>query len=93
VLDIYNTITLLFPPSDHILTGRVELRATAAGNISAAQFSLDGEPLRAPVSGPAFTLSINTARLPNGPHALSVEAVDRLGPTGLTMEIPITIAN
>ena len=92
VLDIHNTLSLLFPPSEHALTGRVELRATGSGNLVAAEFSLDGEVLRR-VSGPPFRLSLNTARLPQGPHALRVEAVDRAGPNGLIVEVPVTIAN
>jgi hypothetical protein len=92
VLDIYNSILLLFPPAGHTLTGRVELLATGAGNITAADFSLDGQ-LLGRVPGPPFRLPVSTARLPNGRHALRVEAVDRAGATGLAMEVPITIAN
>lgn len=92
ILDVHNTLSLLSPPPDHTLTGRVELRATGSGNLVSAEFSLDGELLRR-VPGPPFHLSLNTARLPQGPHILRVEAVDRAGPSGLIVEVPVTIAN
>jgi len=92
VLDIYNSLTLLAPRPDDTLTGRVELRATSAGNITGLEFSLDGQPLRS-VSGPPFTLSLNTQRLPNGPHRLKLHGVQRVGGPGLDLEIPVTIAN
>ncbi len=91
VLDIYNSISLLFPPADHTLSGRIELKATGAGNITGAEFSIDGEVLR-PVSGPPFRLSLNADRLTPGPHVLRVEAVDRGGRTGLAVEVPVSVA-
>jgi hypothetical protein len=91
VLDVYDAISLLFPPADHTLSGRVELRATGAGNITAVDFSIDGQVLRR-VAGPPFRLSVNAGRLAPGPHVLRVEALDRAGPTGLAVEVPITVA-
>ena len=91
-VDIYNSIALLFPPADHVLSGRVEVAATGAGNISGAEFSLDGEVLRR-VSGPPFSFTLNTRRLPPGPHLLRVEAVDRAGLTGLAVEVPVIVAH
>jgi hypothetical protein len=92
IFDMHNSITLLFPPAGHVMSGRVELLATGAGNLTAAEFSLDGETLRR-VSGPPFRYSLNSARLPQGEHVLRVEAVDRAGPTGLGVEVPVTIAD
>jgi len=92
VLDIYNGITLLFPRADQTLSGTVELKATGAGNVSAADFSLDDKLLRQ-VAGPPFRLSLNTRRFANGPHTLRVESVDRAGTSGLAVEIPVIIAN
>jgi hypothetical protein len=88
---LYDSIYLLAPTPDSTLTGEVELVATGAGNVIAAEFSLDGEVLRR-VSGPPFRFSVNAGRLPPGPHVLRVEAVDRVGPTGLAVEIPVTVA-
>ncbi len=92
LLDIYNSIAFLFPPADHTLSGVVDLEATGAGNIVAAEFSLDGEVLRR-VSGPPFRLRLNAERLTAGAHVIKVEAVDRVGPTGLAVEVPVTIAH
>ena len=92
VLDIYNSLTLFSPVSGQTLTARVQLHATGAGNLTGVEFSLDGQLLRR-VSGPPFTLSLNTARVANGPHTLRVEAVDRAGPTDLAIEIPVLVAN
>ena len=92
MLDIYNSLTLFSPVSGQTLTGRVQFHATGAGNLTGAEFSLDGQLLRR-VSGPPFTLSLNTARVANGPHTLRVEAVDRAGPTDLAIEIPVRVAN
>jgi len=91
-VDIYDSIALLFPPADHTLSGQVELEATGAGNITGAEFSIDGEVLRR-VSGPPFRFTLNAQRLPPGPHLLRVEAVDRAGPTGLAVEVPVTVAH
>ncbi len=92
VLDIYNSIVLLTPRPEETLRGRIQLTATSAGNLSSADFSLDGDFIGR-ASGPPFRLLLNTARFPNGPHTLRLEAVDRAGPTGLVIEIPIIIAN
>jgi hypothetical protein len=92
VLDVVNTLTLLSPRPDRPLTGVVELRATGAGNLLGVEFSLDGTVLRR-VVGPPFTFPLSTTRYANGPHTLRLEAVDRTGPTGMVLEVPVTIAN
>jgi len=91
-LDIYNSLALLSPRAGDTLTGRVELRATAAGNVIAVELSLDGRLLRR-VSGPPFSYTLNTGRIGNGPHLLKAEGFDLSGTTGLVLEIPVTIAN
>ena len=92
VLDVYNSLALLAPHPGEALSGRVELRATGAGNLTAVRFLLDGQALRR-VTGPPFTLGLNTGRFPNGRHVLGLEGMDRAGPSGLDLEIPIVIAN
>jgi hypothetical protein len=92
LLDAYNSLSVLFPSAEQVLTGRVELLATGSGNVTGAQFSIDGEPLR-PAFGPPFKLALSTSRYENGAHTLRVEGLDRAGPTGLVLEIPISIAN
>jgi hypothetical protein len=91
VLDIHNAIALLFPAPEQTLSGTVELVATGAGNITGAEFSLDGELIRQ-VSGPPFRIALNTQRFTPGPHRLKVDAVSRSGPLGLSLEVPVTIA-
>ena len=91
-LDIYNMLAVLSPAAGETLTGTVELKATGAGNVTRAAFYL-GDQLIRQVSGPPFTLSLRTSRLPNGPHRLRVEALDRAGETGLAVEVPLTVAN
>jgi hypothetical protein len=70
----------------------VAFRATGAGNLAGVEYSLDGGLVHR-ASGPPFSFSLPTARYPNGPHVLRLQAVDRTGPTGMTLELPITIAN
>lgn len=91
LVDLYDSIYLLAPAANSTLSGQVELIATGAGNMSAAEFSLDEELLRR-VSGPPFHLTINADRFPPGAHTLRLEAVDRVGPTGLAVEVPVTVA-
>jgi hypothetical protein len=90
--DVVNSLVLLAPNTAEPLSGLVELRATGAGNLLGMEFSLDGSLLRR-ASGPPFSLSFSTSRYPDGPHTLKLEAVDRTGPTGLALQVPITIAN
>jgi hypothetical protein len=91
LLDIHNAIALLFPAPGQTLSGTVELVATGAGNITGAEFSLDGEVIRQ-VSGPPFRLTLNTQRFAPGPHLLGVAANGRAGPLGVSVEVPVTIA-
>jgi hypothetical protein len=91
VFDTYDALNLLYPPSGQTLSGWVELRATGAGNITGAEFSLDGEVLRR-ISGPPFRASLNANRLPAGPHVLRVEGVYRGNATGLAVEVPVMVA-
>jgi hypothetical protein len=92
VLDVHNSLVLLAPNLRDPLHGTIELRATGAGNLVAAEFSVDGGLLRR-VAGPPFSVSLPSERYSNGPHTLKVEAVDRAGPTGLALEMPFVIAN
>lgn len=92
IFDAHNTLTLLSPSREETLSDQVEFLATGAGNFTSVEFSLDGEMIER-VSGPPFRLSVNTRRLPSGTHSLRTEAVDRAGPTGLAITIPVTIAN
>jgi hypothetical protein len=92
MVDVYNSLVLLAPRPEETLSGRVELRATGAGNLTAVEFSLDGQLLRR-VSGPPFLFSLNTERVANGSHQLKVQAVDRAGSAGLSLEIPVMVAN
>jgi hypothetical protein len=92
VLDIYNSLVLLSPRTGDTLSGRVDLLATGAGNVTAVEFSLDGQLLHR-VSGPPFPYSVNTERIANGAHTLKVAGFDRTGSTGLELSIPVTVAN
>jgi hypothetical protein len=91
-VDYYNCLTCLSPLPGDTLTGTVEVQATGAGNLAAVEFSLDGSLLRR-VSGPPFSFSLATARFTNGAHTLRLQGMDRAGPTGLSLDIPVTIAN
>jgi hypothetical protein len=91
LLDVHNSIALLSPSPEQTISGMVELVATGAGNLTGAEFSLNGEVVRQ-VSGPPFRLALNTRRFAPGPYTLRVEATDRSGPIGLAVEIPVTIA-
>ncbi len=92
LLDVYNSLALLSPRPEEVLTGRVDLSATGAGNVTAVEFSLDGQVLRR-VTGPPFTYSLNTQRIANGPHTLKVTGFDRNGSTGLELTLLVTVAN
>ena len=92
VFDVVNALVLLSPDVSEPLRGAVPLKATGAGNLLGVEFSLDGEAPRRG-SGPPFSFTLNTSRYANGPHTLKLEAVDRTGPTGLALRVPITISN
>jgi len=92
VLDIYNSLSLLSPRPGDTISGRVDLRATSAGNVIFVEFSLDGKILRR-ASGPPFEYSLNTERVENGAHTLKIVGFDRTGSTGLEVSVPVTVAN
>ena len=92
VVDIYNSLVLLSPRAGETLSGRVNLLATGAGNVTAVEFSLDGKILRR-VTGPPFEFSLATERVASGPHTLKVAGFDRTGSTGLDLSIAVTVAN
>jgi len=61
--------------------GTVTLRASVQGasaRIVAVTFRVDGRPLGTDTTRP-YALDLDATQLPSGRHALSVEAVDRLG--------------
>jgi hypothetical protein len=92
VVDIYNSLVLLSPRGGETISGRVNLLATGAGNVTAVEFSLDGKILRR-VTGPPFEFPLATERVANGPHTLKVAGFDRTGSTGLDLSIAVTVAN
>jgi hypothetical protein len=92
VMDVVNSLSLLSPSLAEPLRGTVAFRATGAGNLAGVEYSLDNGPVHR-ASGPPFSFSLPTMRYPNGPHVLRLQAVDRTGPTGMTLELPLTIAN
>jgi hypothetical protein len=91
VFDTYDALNLLYPAPGETLSGQVELRGTGSGNITGAEFLLDGEVLRR-VSGPPFRTSLNADRLPPGVHTLGLSGVYRGHSTGMIVEVPVMIA-
>ncbi len=92
LLDVFNSLSLLYPRPGQTVSGAVKLLATGSGSITGVQFYLDGEPLRR-AFGPPFSLELSTDRYGNGRHVLKLEGLDRAGRTGLTVEAPIFISN
>src|SRR6185312_12380806 len=65
----------------HRHAGTVTLRASvraASARIVAVTFRVDGRPLGTDTTAP-YALDLDETEMPAGRHALSVEAVDRLG--------------
>jgi hypothetical protein len=88
-------ISLTAPISLSTVSGTITLSASASDNVGVAsvQFKLDGANYGAAVSGPPYTLSLNTATLSNGAHTVSAIAVDAAGNAGSSAPVQITVNN
>ncbi|MFF8593063.1 transglycosylase family protein, partial [Streptomyces sp. NPDC015220] len=74
------------PAGGSVLTGSVRLTASvtdAVGTPTQASFYVDGDLVgTATGSGPTYAVTLDTGTLPDGPHALTVAAVNDAGQTG-----------
>ncbi|MFD8608602.1 transglycosylase family protein [Streptomyces sp. NPDC059631] len=74
------------PAGGSVLTGSVRLTASVTdtvGTPTRASFYVDGVLVgTATGSGPSYAVTLDTAVLPDGPHALTVAAVNDAGQTG-----------
>lgn len=91
VVDVRNSLSLLSPAPHQTIGGSAEVRATGAGNITGVELLLDGEVLRQ-IAGPPFRAILNLRRVEPGEHTLQLKAIDRDGPTGPSVEIPVIVA-
>ncbi|MGW2601630.1 transglycosylase family protein [Streptomyces klenkii] len=86
------------PAGGTIATGSVTLSASvsvAVGKPVGATFLVDGKAVgTAKGSGPSYDLTLDTTRLSDGPHALTVTAANDAGQTGKeSASVPFFVAN
>jgi hypothetical protein len=77
--------------SGQTLSGTVTWQAIVTGDLRRVEFQIDGSRVASFRSAP-YTGSLDTKRLRNGPHTLTVRAVGSDG-VSVTASVTVTIAN
>lgn len=85
-------VAIIEPDDLEVVSGSVSVSVGAFDNIDIADvvLSLDGEAFATDTAAP-FRFTVNTKRLANGMHTLSVVATDSSGNTSITRSVRITI--
>lgn len=91
-LDIYNSVSALYPAPGQVLSGVVDVRATATGNVDRVQLAVDGVAQRAG-GAPPYLFRWFTRQVADGPHTLELQGFDRLGNLMLSVQVPVIVAN
>ena len=88
------TVTLTTPSEGQLISGNVNLSATATGpsEITSVQFLLDGQPIGSPVTKAPYTLSYNLGSTTPGSHFLSAQATAVNGLVGTAADTKVNVA-
>jgi Bacterial Ig domain/Lysyl oxidase len=86
------SVSLAAPSDGSKVSGTISLIAmTTAGQ--SVQFLVDGQLVGSPISGAPFSMSWNTASVPDGTHWLAAQTTDSRGYIGTSPVATITISN
>jgi hypothetical protein len=90
------SVTIMAPPEAAVVTGNVPLSAVVDDDVSIArvQFSVDGQPVGAPVLSAPFTFAWDSsAASTRQPHMISATAVDLLGRSATSAIVTVQVDN
>jgi hypothetical protein len=89
------TVSITTPASGATLTGIVTVSATATDNVGVVgvQFKLDGTNLGAEDTAAPYSVSWNTASVPNGVHTITAVARDAAGNSTTSAAVTVTVSN
>ncbi|MBI3331950.1 hypothetical protein HYZ99_03245 [Candidatus Peregrinibacteria bacterium] len=88
-------VSVTSPLNGATVSGSIGVAATASDNVSVAsvQFKLDGGNLGVPDTVAPYSISWNTATVPNGSHQLSAVATDQAGNVAASNVVNVTVSN
>ncbi len=89
------TVSITAPATGSTVSAAVTLSATASDNVGVAgvQFKLDGANLGAEDTAGPYSMSWNTATVPNGTHTLTAVARDAAGNQTTSAAVSVTVNN
>jgi len=87
-LPIANSVSLLLPMQGQKIGSRMEVLASAAGNISRVDFTIDGKLIKRLNKSP-YNFTWSASRLSDGPHKFRLEGYGRSSRMLTMLEIDI----
>ncbi len=89
------TVSVASPVPGTTVSGTVNVSASASDNVGVAgvQFLLDGANLGSEDLDAPYSISWNTAGVPNGTHTLAAKARDATGNLGTSADVVVTVSN
>ncbi len=89
------TVSITSPINGATASSTITISADASDNIGVAdvQFKIDGHDFQNEDSSAPYSVTWNTAAMPNGTHTISAKATDVAGNTKTSAQISITVSN
>jgi hypothetical protein len=89
------TVSMTAPANGAGLTGNATVSATAADNVAVTgvQFKLNGNALQTEDTSPPYSITWNTASVPNGTYTLTATARDASGNSTTSGGVTVTVSN
>jgi hypothetical protein len=86
-------VSITSPASGAIVSGTITISTIVSSNTTSVQLQLDGEDAGTAVTTAPFSLSLNTATIPNGRHSITVVASNSAAQTTRSIAAGITVDN
>jgi len=88
-------VSMTAPAASSSVSGTITVSATASDNVGVAgvQFTLDNGNMGSELTAGPYTITWNTAGVPNGSHTLSAVARDAAGNTATSDGVAVTVNN
>jgi hypothetical protein len=86
-------VSITAPAVGANVTRTVTVSASVASPMAGVQFLVDGNPIGAEDTTAPYSVSWNTATVPNGQHVLSAQARNAAGATFISFDVPVNVTN